>query len=118
METGKSLRKTGIYQFPFQLLSWIMHESRLPQIRGAGDEAVVFIIKFTLWTLRTQIFAEKTKMLFLFWLSAKNKKLFPICAGAQNENLLPFTIFYLQVFNNVTIYNLHFTLYYIYRHFL
>jgi len=31
--------------------------------------------------------ADKTKMLFLFWLAAKNKKHFPICAGAQNENL-------------------------------
>jgi len=31
--------------------------------------------------------ADKTKMLFLSWLAAKNKKPFPICAGAQNENL-------------------------------
>jgi hypothetical protein len=35
--------------------------------------------------------ADKTKKLFLFWLAAKNKKHFPICARAQNVNLfLPF----------------------------
>jgi len=75
----------------------------LPQIRGAGDEAVVFMIKFTLGTLRTRIFAEKTMMLFLFWLVPKKQKALSNCAGAQNEKLLPFTIFYLQVFNNVTM---------------
>jgi len=31
--------------------------------------------------------ADKTKMLFLFWLAPKNKKHIPICARAQNENL-------------------------------
>jgi len=38
----------------------------------------------------TWIYADKNNTLFLFWLTAKNKKQFQICARAQNVNLFSF----------------------------